>query len=135
MDKDLRNLKFLAQSLTAAQENEKAVPVMTAAADLSDTGELNAQLAQIYLNLEKWDNAIEQAHKALDKGELRNPGTTHLVLGMAHFDKREFADALGEFAKAEQDDTSRGMARQWTKFVSSEQQQFETLHNSTSIGG
>jgi tetratricopeptide (TPR) repeat protein len=134
MDRDLRNLKFLAQSYTAAQENEKAVPVMTAAAELSDTGELNAQLAQIYLNLEKFDDAIEQAHKAFDKGELRNPGTTHLVLGMAYFNKRDFVDALTELAEAEKHDTSRGMAKQWSKFVSSEQEQFNIVKNSLSVG-
>jgi tetratricopeptide (TPR) repeat protein len=134
MEKDLRNLKFLAQSLTAAQENEKAVPVMTAAAELSESGELNAQLAQIYLNLEKWDNAIEQGRKALDKGELRNPGTTHLVLGMAHFNKREFVEALDELAMAEKDDRSRGMAQQWSKFVTSERQQYETLQASLYVG-
>ena len=50
-----------------AKEQEKAVPVMAQAAELSDDGELDAQLAQIYLNMEDWDNAISAAEKAIEK--------------------------------------------------------------------
>jgi tetratricopeptide (TPR) repeat protein len=41
---NLTNLTFLSQSWSAAKENEKALPVMMAAAQLSENGELDAQL-------------------------------------------------------------------------------------------
>lgn len=125
LEKNLRNLKFLAQCWSLAKENEAAVPVMRAAADLSEDGELDGQLAQIFLNLEKWDQAIESANKALEKGGLRNQGTTHLVLGMAFFNKNRFNDALNQLAEAQKHKSSRGMAQQWSKFVETEKATFE----------
>ena len=85
LENNLRNLKFLSQCWSQAQENGKAVPVMQAAAALSNDGDLDQQLGQIYLNLEQWDNAIEAMLKALDKGGLANQGTAHLILGMAYY--------------------------------------------------
>ncbi|WJG08842.1 tetratricopeptide repeat protein [Aliiglaciecola sp. LCG003] len=127
LEKNLRNLKFLAQSWTLAKENENAVPVMRSAAALSEDGELDAQLSQLFLNLERYDEAIESALTALDKGGLRNQGTTHLVLGMAYFNNQRFVDALNQLAEAEKHPTSRGMAQQWRKFVQSEKSSKEQL--------
>lgn len=125
LEKNLRNLKFLAQCWNLAKESEEAVPVMQAAAALSTDGELDAQLGQLFLNMERYDDAIASAKRALEKGDLRNQGTTHLVLGMAYFNKNQFALALDELAEAEKHSTSRGMARQWSKFVESEQSAYE----------
>ncbi|MBT0585282.1 tetratricopeptide repeat protein [Alteromonas oceanisediminis] len=127
LERNLRNLKFLSQCWTQAKENEKAVPVMQAAADLSDDGDLDAQLGQIYLNLEQWDKAIAATQKALEKGDLSNKGTAHLVLGMAYYNKRQFVDALNELAEAEKDSSSRGMAQQWRKYVQGEKQSYDAI--------
>ncbi len=120
LEKNLRNLKFMSLCLTLAKENEKAVPVMRQAAALSEDGELDAQLAQLLLNMDRWDDAIASAKTALEKGNLRNQGITHLVLGMAYFNKHEYNAALNELAKAEEHSGSRAMAQQWKKYVQSE---------------
>jgi tetratricopeptide (TPR) repeat protein len=124
---DERNLTFLAQSWNSAKESEKAVPVMLAAAKLSDSGELYAQLGQMYLNMDNWEQAIATSQKALDKGSLRNEGMAHLVMGMAKFNLGDFNEALNELAKAQTFDGSRSMASQWRKFVEGEMQQYQTL--------
>ncbi|MDC0602331.1 tetratricopeptide repeat protein [Aliiglaciecola sp.] len=125
LDKNLRNLKFLAQTWTLAKENEKAVPVMRSAASLSEDGKLDAQLAQILLNLDRFDEAIESASSALEKGGLREQGTMHLVLGMSYFANKRYVEALNQLAEAEKHVNSRGMAQQWSKFVSSEKSTVE----------
>ncbi|MEP4890080.1 MAG: tetratricopeptide repeat protein [Aliiglaciecola sp.] len=127
LEKNLRNLKFLAQTWTLAKEHEKAVPVMRSAAALSEDGELDAQLAQILLNMDRFEEAIESAQTALEKGGLRNQGTTHLVLGMSYFNQKRYVDALNQLAEAEKHPTSRGMAQQWSKFVQSEKSSTEQL--------
>ncbi|MBT1450395.1 tetratricopeptide repeat protein [Glaciecola sp. XM2] len=124
---NLRNLKFLGQSWQAAKEDEKAVPVMQQAATLSDDGEIDAQLALLYFNLDDFDNAIESANTAIEKGDLDNPGNTHMVLGLALYNKRQFALALNELAKAEEFSSSRGAARQWARFVEREKTNFEAM--------
>ncbi|MDC8830003.1 tetratricopeptide repeat protein [Alteromonas gilva] len=127
LEKNLRNLKFLGQTWTLAKEQDKAVPVMAKAASLADDGELDAQLAQIYLNMEKWDNAITAADNALNKGELRNPGIPYLIKGMALYNKKQYATALDVLAEAEKYQSSRGMAQQWSKFVESEKSSSEQI--------
>ncbi|MGY0625891.1 MAG: tetratricopeptide repeat protein [Paraglaciecola chathamensis] len=127
LDKNLKNLKFLSQCWVLAKENEEAVPIMKAAADLSDDGELDAQLGQIYLNMEKWQQAITASEAALEKGGLRNEGTVHLVKGMAFFNVGQYNDALNELAEAEKFKSSKGMAQQWSKFVETEKNSAEKL--------
>ncbi|WP_434532990.1 tetratricopeptide repeat protein [Alteromonas arenosi] len=125
LERNLRNLKFLSTCWQQAKENDKAVPVMQAAAELSDNGDLDAQLGQIFLNLERWDDAIAATQTALEKGELSNQGTAHLILGMAYYNKRRYVDALNELAKAEEHNNSRAMAQQWRRFVEGEKQTYE----------
>lgn len=122
LDKNLRNMRFLSQCWAAAKENEKAVPVLMSASDLSADGELDAQLSQIFLNDEKWDKAIARAEAALEKGGLRNPGVSHLVIGMALYNKKEFNAALNALAEAEKHKSSKKMAQQWKRFVTGEKQ-------------
>ena len=118
-------MKFLSQCYQLAKEIDKAVPVMQAAADLSDDGQIYAQLSQLLLNIDEFDSAIESAQLAIEKGSLRNQGTIHLVLGMAYYNKHEFAKALDELAKAESFKSSKKMAEQWQNFVRGEKRSFE----------
>jgi tetratricopeptide (TPR) repeat protein len=125
LEENLRNLKFLGQCYQLAKEIDKAVPVMQAAAALSNDGEIYAQLSQLLLNIDEFDLAIESAELAIKKGSLRNQGTIHLVLGMAYYNKREFAKSLDQLAQAESFKSSQKMAEQWQKFVSGEQRSFK----------
>lgn len=127
LEKNLRNWKFLGQSWQLAKENGKAIPALTEAAALSEDGELDAQLAQIYLNDGQWSEAIAAADTALEKGQLRNPGMPHLVKGMALYNTKQYAAALNQLAEAEKHAQSRAMAQQWTKFVQAEKTSQEQL--------
>jgi len=55
-----------------------------AASQISQDGELDAQLANNLFDMEKWQQAL-MPNQQLCKGGLRQRGTVHLVLGMAHF--------------------------------------------------
>jgi tetratricopeptide (TPR) repeat protein len=127
LPEDERNLTFLAQSWNSAKETQQAIPVMLAAAKLSATGELHAQLGQMYLNMDQWEQAIAVSQQAIEKGGLRNEGMAHLVIGMAQFNVGEYNQALTQLAKAQEFDGSRGMAQQWSKFVEGERKQYATF--------
>ncbi len=127
LPEDERNLTFLAQSWNSAKETEKSIPVMLAAAKLSDTGELYAQLGQMYLSMDNWEQAIAVSQQAIEKGGLRNEGMSHLVIGMAQFNVGEYNEALNQLAKAQEYDGSRGMAKQWSKFVEGERKQYASF--------
>jgi hypothetical protein len=48
------------------------------------------------------------------------------VIGLAQFNVGEYNEALNQLAKAQEYDGSRGMAKQWSKFVEGERKQIAT---------
>lgn len=127
IERNLRNLKMLAQSWVAARETDKAVAALEAAAELSEDGELDAQRAQVLINAERNQEAIRAARRALEKGGLEQPGNMHLVIGMAELNLENFNEALRAFAQAKQFDDVRRTANQWERYTSSEKEQRDRL--------
>ncbi|MGQ8364891.1 CDC27 family protein [Glaciecola sp. 1036] len=125
LEANKRNMEFLAQSWQSAKEDEKAIIAYEKAAELSDDGVLDAQLALLYYNTDRFDKAIASANKANEKGNLRNPGNNYMVLGLALYSKRQFAEAIEMLSKAEEFPQSRASARQWKQFVGRERTTFE----------
>ncbi len=122
VEETAQNLKFTAQSLSMAKEDELALPVYAKAAALQKDGNLNLQLAQLYLNLEQNDKAIKTVKTALKKGELKKEGTAYLVLGMAEFNLQNYDSSLSAFKQAGRFKPSHAMAQQWLKYVGSEKE-------------
>lgn len=117
---DVKRLELMAQSYVMAKEDEKAIPVLIKAAKIAENGKYDAQLAQAYLNLEKWDLAIASAETALERGELANEGNMYLVLGMSNFNLKNFDQALTAFTKAQDLPKVAKTAKQWHAYVSKE---------------
>lgn len=126
-----KRLELMAQAYMLAKEDEKAIPVLEQAAVIAETGKFDAQLAQSYLNLEKWQQAIFSAQKAIERGGLDNIGNMYLVLGMAHFNLKKYDDSLLAFDSAKKMPATAKTASQWTAYVSKEQshQQQLALYN------
>lgn len=122
-----RNLEMLAQAYIAAKSDEQALPVLKKASEIAENGKFDVQLAQSYLNLEQWKNAINAADKALERGGIDRVGDMHLVLGMALFNLQQFDESLLAFKAAENIKTSAKTAKQWYQYVKREQGQHEQL--------
>ena len=124
---DEKYLEMLAQSYVAAKNEEKAIPVLVKASEIAETGKFDAQLAQAYLNTEKWQKAIDAAESALKRGGINREGDMHLVIGMSQFNLKAFDKSLVAFKNAESIKASSRTAKQWTKYVLREKQQAEQL--------
>lgn len=127
VERNLRNLKMLAQAWVAARETDKALEALAAAAELSDDGELDAQRATVLLNAERHQAAIAAAQAALTKGNLQQPGTMHLVIGMAELNQENYNAALQAFARAKEFEQSRRTASQWQRYAEAELEQAQRL--------
>lgn len=115
-----KNLELLGNSWRAAQELAKAIPEMANAAAKSDKGELWARLGNIYLDNDEYKKAVEAINNGIKKGGVKRVDTAYLVLGMAHFNLKEYDKARKAFEKAEDDDRSRKYARQWLRHMETE---------------
>jgi len=117
----LDHWRLLAQAWTMAQENEKAIPALTKAAELSPDGKLDIMLAQTYINLNRWNEAVDTIRRALVKGGLDRPDQAQVMLGQALFELDRFDEARQAFQAAQADQRSRQLSAQWINYIDSEE--------------
>lgn len=122
-----KNLELLGNSWRSAQEVKKAIPEMAKAAAKSDKGDLWARLCNIYLDNDEFKKAIDSCKKGLKKGGVKRKDTAYLVMGMAHFNLKQYDSARKAFKEAEKDKRSKGYASQWIKFMDKELERQKSL--------
>ncbi|AWF82933.1 histidine kinase [Microbulbifer sp. A4B17] len=122
-----KNLETLAQAYQMAQELQKAIPQLEAAAKLSDKGEIYSRLAGIYLDLDQNEKALSMGKKALSKGGIKRVDQLHIVMGMANANLKRYESALKSLKLALKDERSEKFARQWISFVEGEKEREEQL--------
>jgi tetratricopeptide (TPR) repeat protein len=114
------SLELLGQSLMAAREFDRALEPMSRAARLSEKGDLWLRLGQIRMEREDWAEAREALTSALEKGDLDDPGTAHLLLGIAAYNQQQLPAARAAFRKAAKHDGTRKSANSWLRHVERE---------------
>ncbi len=120
VDSNERNLRLLSQAWYQAREDQKAIPPLQRAAELSDEGELYVRLAQAHINLENWSEAATAVQKGIQLGGLKRDDTANIMLGMALFNQKRLEQARRAFERAARDNRSRRAATQWIAYVDSE---------------
>ncbi len=123
-----RHLRLLSQAWYQAREDEKAIPPLRRAAELSQDGELFVRLAQSHINLEQWDEAVIAVREGLRLGGVKRPDTANVMLGMALFNQKKLQASRNAFSAALSDQRSARVARQWIQHVDQEIERRETLN-------
>jgi len=118
---DSKSWRLYANSLLAARETQKALEPLEKAAELSDDGEVYIQLSQVYIQNERWLDALAALDHAFEKGNLDNPGHAHLLVGIAAYQVKRLGQARSAFARAMSHEKSREMAERWLQFVAREE--------------
>lgn len=124
------NLETWAVSLSQAYEVEEALPIMEEAAKKADDGKLYATLAAIYLDAEKYEEAVTSAKEALDKGDLRSEGEVHMYMGSAYMNLEQYEQAIETLGKAAKDEKYGKYASDLIKYVKREQERDSELRRS-----
>ena len=114
------NWKLLADTWTQAREYDLAVAALQKASSLNAKGQLFQQLGRIYVEQEKWTEAVTALNKAMAKGGLNQPGEAYLLLGMAHHELKQNQAARNAFLKAQKYSQSRKAANQWLIFIAND---------------
>ncbi len=117
---DARNLSLLSQAWYQAREDKKAIPPLRRTAEASNDGALYIRLAQSYINLERWTEAVEAAKKGISMGDLKREDVANLMLGMALLNQKKLELARKAFLVAGRDERSQRASIQWIKHVDSE---------------
>jgi tetratricopeptide (TPR) repeat protein len=120
VDANERNLRLMSQAWYQAREDERSIPPLERAAELSKDGDLYIRLAQANINLENWAEAAAAVQQGLRLGGLKRPDTANIMLGMALFNQKRLEQARRAFERAQSDNRSRRTAIQWIAYVDSE---------------
>lgn len=112
-----QNWELLANSWTQAREYERAANALQKASELNESGELFFRLGRIYFEQESWEKAHKALTKALKKGGLKDPGTTHILIGMSCHELQWNGKAKKAFNSAMRYSKTRKIAQQWLNFV------------------
>lgn len=115
------NWRLLSQAWQLAQEDERALPALTRAAQLASDGELDVRLAQSYANLAQWENCIDASREGLERGGLSRTDQANLLLGNCLAELKRYNEARTAFQAAARDERSRQAAQQWIQYVDNEQ--------------
>lgn len=114
--RSFERLELLAQLYQVAREHERAIPVLTEAAQLNNSSDMYLRLGRSYLDLKKWSEAETALTSALDAGGLRDRGLAWTQIGQSRYERNDRAGAREAFAKAN-DRTGRS----WLAFMDSEE--------------
>ena len=117
---DEKSEELLANYLVAAQEYEKAIQPLRRAAELSESGDLYARVAEIYVQREDWGNATEVLRLAFAKGNFKKPGKAEILMGLSLYKQKKVGDARSWFERARKQAASREEADAWLKHIEEE---------------
>ena len=113
-----KNLALLLSAWKSSREFEKAIAVIDRLAPNADDGEYYLEKAQLFAERNKWQETIDAAQQAIDKGKLKRPGTAYVLLGQALAELQKYRAALNAFRQAKKfDKNSRKIAQGWEDYV------------------
>lgn len=120
VERNERNYRLLAQAWMQAQDDRRSLAPLREAAQRSRDGQLYLQLAQSHLNLYEYNECVEAARTALNRGGLSRADTANLVLGTCLLELQRYDQAREAFRAARTDSRSRSSADRWIDFIDRE---------------
>ncbi len=120
VEKNEKNYRLLSQSWMLAMEDTKAIPALKAAAALAKNGEVDARLANSYLNVGEYSDCVASAKNAVRKGGLKSPDNIQISLGMCLYNLRKYGDAKTAFRAAAKTPRSQRTSGQWIRVIDAE---------------
>ncbi|NRA43011.1 MAG: hypothetical protein HRU21_11995 [Pseudomonadales bacterium] len=121
VEENAKNLSLLADALMLAKEYDAAIDVMSKAAKASQKGKDFFKLAQIHTERQEWNLALKNVSKALVLGELKDEGGAYILKGLILFNMKRLNSAQKEFKLAAKIDGHESVAKQWLRYIDSEQ--------------
>jgi tetratricopeptide (TPR) repeat protein len=107
----------LANCWIAAGEFDKSVAPLQRAAELAPNGDMFIRLGEVQVQREDWPAAISAVQRGVDKGQLKDPGSAQLMLGIAHYSQKNYDEAVPFFQRARQSDRHRQIAESYLQAI------------------
>jgi tetratricopeptide (TPR) repeat protein len=115
-----QNWRMLATAWRMARENDKAIPALNEASSLAADGNLDYELALAYTQLAQYENCVDSAREALDRGGLTRTDSANLLLGRCLISLRRYDEATEAFRAAARDERVREDANRFLAYIETE---------------
>lgn len=103
----------------AAAKDLASLPQIEKEAERITTGQGDVALGMVYSSFGKYEQAAAALSKGLNKGQIRDPDQTQLMLGIANLKLGKKDDALQAFEGVKEDPEMVDLARLWTLMAKS----------------
>ena len=118
VEANVANLRLLLSAWTEAREYQRAGAVIDRLAPMTGEGDLLMQKARLMMEQNDWQQTIDAARAALEIGNVKNPGGTWLMIGIAAMELGQLRESRNAFQRAQEfDPETRRQAREWQRFV------------------
>lgn len=114
---DVDTLMLQARCLLAARERSQARSPLKAASKLARNGRPDLELARLEVGAKNWRAALRAAARALEKGDLPQPGQAHLFMGIARHRLGRLVEARRAFSAAAKYPSQARAAGGWLRFL------------------
>jgi len=130
--KNAKNLELLGTAWYQSKDLKRALKSLESASKYADTGNLQARLAGIYLDLGRDKEAYKASKKAAKKSGVKNPAANYLLMGNALINLNCYKDAISAFQKslkAAKDKKSKRYPVQWIRYADVEGTRLQRLRD------
>lgn len=129
-EKNYRNLNLLSIALMNGKDFEKSIEPLKQVAELAEDGNGYIQLANIYLNLDRYEEATVAIDKGIAMGGVKRADQSRILQGHAYlslemFDKAR--EAFREARKAAKDDRTRKNANNMLRYAEVEEKRIKDI--------
>ena len=114
------NRELLVTCWLHARENQRALDVLEQLADRTQTGKIDLRRAEIFAQLERWQEVATTVSEGLRKGGLTNTGKAFMLLGVAEYRSGKLDESKVAFTQATSHRASAKQARQWLRLIEQE---------------
>jgi len=120
VEKNAKNYRLLSQAWMLSMDDKKAIPALISAAALTTDGEVDARLANSYLNVGDYGNCVASARNAIRKGGLKSPDNIQISLGMCLYNQQKYNESRAAFNEAAKVPRSKRTSDQWKRVIDAE---------------
>jgi tetratricopeptide (TPR) repeat protein len=120
---DEDSYRLIGNCYIASRETERAITPLSHAGEMASDGEMFLLLAQIHLQRDRFDAALEALDKALAKAGPDQRGSAQLLVGVAQLGAERYDEAEAAFRLALASDKARGAAESYLSFLSEKRAQ------------
>jgi tetratricopeptide (TPR) repeat protein len=114
---EFKDWEKLGNCWIASRQYDKAIAPLTKAAALAENGDSYVRLAEIEVQLEDWQKAVDALVHALDKGNLKSESEAHILMGVVLLNQKKLKEARARFQRAIEDPKKRAEAEGWIRYI------------------